>query len=107
MENLCIAGTMCERECHLTTYSKTAGIDLLLEMEPDSREILMWETGVTITNNNATVCFHHKYVFIKQYPLQQQQKKNTATHLVCIALQRKTLSLIGHKLYLKQTLMQI
>ena len=106
MENLCIVGTMCERECHLTTYSKTAGIDLLLEMEPDSREILMWETGVTITNNNATVRFHHKYVFLKQYAL-QQKKKNAAAHLVCIALQRKTLSLIGHKLYLKQTLMQI
>ena len=46
MENLCTVGTMCESECNLITYSKTVGYDLLLEMGPDSREILMW---ITIT----------------------------------------------------------
>ena len=40
----CTVDTMCESECHLTTYSKTVGIDSLLEMEQDSREIMNWRT---------------------------------------------------------------
>ena len=69
MEIPCTVDTMCESECHLTAYSKTVGADSLLEMEQDSREILNWRTGATIMNNNATIWFHHKYVFLKRYPL--------------------------------------
>ena len=69
MENPCAVCAMFEIECHLTTYSKIVVIDLLLEIEPESRKILMWRTGVTILNSNAIVCFHHKHVFLNRYPM--------------------------------------
>ena len=104
MENLCTFGTMCERENHLTTYSKTVGIDSLLEMEPDSREILMWTTRVTIINNNAKVCFHHKYVFLKQYPLQQKKFCNPFSFHCSM---KNGIFFIWTCVILKGTLMQI
>ena len=92
MENLCTVGTMCESECNLITYSKTVGYDLLLEMGPDSREILMW---ITITMQ--------WFVFTTRMPSSNSilcNKRNAATQLVCTALQRKVFSLFGHMLYL-------
>ena len=73
MERQCTVGNISETKCHLTTYSKTVGTNTFMELEPETREILMWRTGITILNANATICYHHKYVFHKRYPMQQKK----------------------------------
>lgn len=72
MDSQCTVGDMVGCKCHLTTYSKRVGTETLESLDQDTRETLMWRTGLTILNINATVCFHHKYVFLKRYQLQQK-----------------------------------
>ena len=61
----CLVGTLTGTKCHLQTYSKNVGNKFISDLPPDTRETLMWRTGVTILNLNPTICFHHKYVYLK------------------------------------------
>ena len=53
----CLVDTLTETTCHLQTYSKRVGNKFISDLPPDTRETLMWRTGVTIPNLNLTICF--------------------------------------------------
>ena len=68
----CLVGTLTGTKCHLQTYSKSVGNEFISDLPPDTRETLMWKTGVTILNLNPTICFHYKYVYLKRFAAQQK-----------------------------------
>ena len=59
-------------KCHQTTYVKIPGDEMLASLPPETREVIMWWSNLTMLNVNATICFHHKYVLLKRFPLQQR-----------------------------------
>ena len=68
----CFVGTLTGTKCHLQTYSKSIGNEFISDLPPDTRETLMWRTGVTILSLNPTICFHHKYVYLNWFAAQQK-----------------------------------
>ena len=51
LEN-CLVGTLAGTKCYLQTYLKNVGNKFISDLPPDTRETLMWRTGVTILNSN-------------------------------------------------------
>ena len=72
MEAQYSVGIRSESKCNLKTYSKTVGVESVFEIEADTREILLWRSGLTILNVNATVCCCHKYILLNHYATQQK-----------------------------------
>ena len=73
MEAQCTVGILDGSARHLKTYSKKCGIESLMVLDPIMRETLHWRTGTSIVNIDATICLHHKYVFLKRYPMLQKK----------------------------------
>ena len=72
MEAQCTVSVMLQSQCHLKTYSKALGIHEIVDLDPETREIVMWRANLTMLNLNATVCLHHKYLLLNRYPMQQR-----------------------------------
>ena len=51
---------------------RSVGNEFISDLPPDTRETLIWRIDVTILNLNPTICFHHKYVYLKQFAVQQK-----------------------------------
>ena len=68
----CYVGILTGTECHLRTYSKIVGIESMLDLPPETREVLMWRTGITLLNVDPSICFHHKYVHLNRFSSQQR-----------------------------------
>ena len=52
----CSVGLLDESKCHLTTYSKTIGIEYIKNYANDERDVFMWRTGLSMLNIEATTC---------------------------------------------------
>ena len=50
-----------------TNIFQSVGNKFILDLPPDTRE-----TGVAILNLNATIYFHHKYVYLKRFAAQKK-----------------------------------
>ena len=72
MEGQCTVGIRSESKCNLKTYSGIVGVQSVFEIEPDIRETMLWKSGLTILNINATVCWHHKYILLNHDATQQK-----------------------------------
>ena len=53
-------------------FVKIPGDEMLASLPPETREVIMCQSNLTILNVNAAVCFHHKYVLLKRFHLQQR-----------------------------------
>ena len=74
----CSTGTLLESQCHQTTYSKTVGIEPFDNLPWEGREILMWRTGLSITNSNPTTCLHHMFIWSAMLV----KRHDAITHLI-------------------------
>lgn len=83
MASQCIVGKVIETPCHLTTYVKRTEEVLLQNLDPKIREVIMWRSGLSLINMNATICLHHKYVMWKRKDT-QKNKQGAAIHSGCI-----------------------
>ena len=59
-------------KCHQTTDIKIPGDEMLASLPLETREVIMWQSNLTMLNVNATIYFHHIYVPLKRFPLQQR-----------------------------------
>ena len=68
----CTVGTYYGGSCHLTTYCKKTGSIELDSLDYESKEIILWRSGLSMLNINASICLHHQYVLLKRFPMQQK-----------------------------------
>ena len=57
MEAQCTVIVMLLSLCHLKPYSKALGIHTVVDLDPETREIVMWRANLTM-NLNAAVCIN-------------------------------------------------
>ena len=52
--SLCYVGLYMNSDCNKLTYSRTVGVKYLESFKRDELELIVWRSGLTILNINAT-----------------------------------------------------
>ena len=73
MEPICTVGYITGSACHQNTYVIGTNVSELSGLEMATREIILWRSGLSILNINATICSHHKYIVYKRFPMQEKR----------------------------------
>lgn len=68
----CTVGSVNGESCHLTTYCTSSGLISIESLDVETREIILWRSGLSMLNNDASICHHHKYLLCKRFPMQQK-----------------------------------
>ena len=53
--SLCYVGLYMNSDCNKLTYSRTVGVKYLESFKRDELELIVWRSGLTILNINATM----------------------------------------------------
>ena len=72
MDQKCTVGIVNDEDCHMTTYTKKIGLIELLSLDIETREIIMWRSGLSIIYQNPSICYHHNYMIEKRFPMTKQ-----------------------------------
>ena len=60
MESVRTVGRITGSACHLNAYVTGLDVFELSCMDTITRDIVLWRSGLSTVNTNATICSHHK-----------------------------------------------
>lgn len=67
MNTPCSVGLTLKTECHKQSYSKRIGLKNLESFDWKEREVILWRSGLSIVNVNATICHHHEHTVLHRF----------------------------------------
>ena len=72
----CNFGVVLNSKCHLLHYAKKSGLLQLKSLGQDEQNLLLIRTSTSgcLNRDEATVCLHHKAVFLTLFHLLQHNK---------------------------------
>ena len=65
--NSCDIGKVLKSECHKTSYSRSKEIFLLLDLDTDTRQNILWRSELRFCEELFSICNHHFHYFGKRF----------------------------------------
>ena len=64
----CSIGLINNEVCHKQTYVKSNDIKKISNLNDVEKDLIISRSGIEM-DENATVCLHHEYVYLKRYSI--------------------------------------